>query len=162
METTPHITEEWLRDMGFRWHQLERQPHKHWVLWLADAIAGAGHSDLGIELSPTGHDDEWFCWLRSDTAHRYHRFIHVRYLTLQREVVQLIEAIAGQDFRKEHVWYGALRKPEQAARFALENERMDVQIRRGNPKWSEIEKDHSRGGALPEHMEAAIDSGKAQ
>jgi len=28
------LTEEWLKRVGFKWHQLDRQPDKHWLLWL--------------------------------------------------------------------------------------------------------------------------------
>lgn len=31
------ITEDWLRDCGFKWEQHERQPAKHWVLWIGVA-----------------------------------------------------------------------------------------------------------------------------
>lgn len=40
--------------------------------------------------------------------------------------------------------------------------RFDHQIRDGNAKWAEVEKDDSRGRALPEHMEAAVKSGFAK
>jgi hypothetical protein len=29
------ISEPWLRCAGFKWHQIDRQPSKHWVLWLS-------------------------------------------------------------------------------------------------------------------------------
>ncbi len=32
------ITEDWLYAVGFRWHQLDRQPNKQWLLWLGNAI----------------------------------------------------------------------------------------------------------------------------
>ena len=39
------ITEEWLKEVGFKWHQLARQPEKQWLLWLGDAV----RDGLGIE-----------------------------------------------------------------------------------------------------------------
>lgn len=32
------ITEEWLKSVGFKWHQLDRRPEKQWLLWLGDAL----------------------------------------------------------------------------------------------------------------------------
>ena len=40
------LTEEWLKENGFKWHQFDRQPDKHWLLWL-------GHVECG---RPAGHD----------------------------------------------------------------------------------------------------------
>lgn len=31
------LTEEWLRQAGFRWDQLDRQPTKQWTLWMGGA-----------------------------------------------------------------------------------------------------------------------------
>jgi hypothetical protein len=45
------ITEEWLKLVGFRWHQLERQPSRHWLLWLGGALDDGtvpAVEDLGI------------------------------------------------------------------------------------------------------------------
>ena len=80
------ITEDWLREVGFKWHQFDRQPNKQWLLWVSDACGqwGSSGDDLGVELAAGSYDAErgdregWFCWLRSDVSHRYSRFIHVR------------------------------------------------------------------------------------
>ena len=50
------ITQEWLRAVGFRWHQFDRQPGKQWLLWLDCALVQpqGPHpfgEDLGIELT---------------------------------------------------------------------------------------------------------------
>src|SRR5262245_40223058 len=79
------ITDEWLAEVGFKWHQLERQPYKHWLLWLGDAIKDSENlkssEDLGIEVTQRGeYDESYYCWLRADYAGRYSRFIFVRYL----------------------------------------------------------------------------------
>src|SRR5579885_196517 len=51
------ITEEWLKSIGFRWHQFDRQPDRHWLLWLGGAIgdgaAFTSYEDLGIEVAPS-------------------------------------------------------------------------------------------------------------
>lgn len=147
------ITEDWLRENGFKWHQLERQNEKHWLLWLGGAMGKhVDFEDIGIEVAPWV-DGTWFCWLRSDTAHRYSRFIHVRHIRTVGELIRLIEGLINAPFDHENAMYGSLRTPEQAARIRKENERLDLKFMRESPKWAEVEKDDSRGGALPEHLE---------
>jgi hypothetical protein len=159
------ITEEWLRSVGFKWHQFDRQPDKQWLLWLGDAT-GNGEmftdlEDLGIELAPvTSNTDLWHCWLRSDAAHRYSRFLHIRHLKTQDELIALIEAVAGQAFDPINNINGSMFRPEIAARLHRKEEerqqRLDVKMLR--PNWRDIEKDDSRGRALPEHLQAAEDA----
>ncbi len=113
------ISEDWLMANGFKWHQFDRQPDKHWLLWLGWAVDGGMFTtfeDLGIELAPTLHG-KWFCWLRGDSAGRYHRFIHVRHLQETFEVVRLIEAMTGRAFKPENCSGGILRTQEQADRL---------------------------------------------
>jgi hypothetical protein len=33
------ISEAWLKAAGFKWSQLDRQPDKHWILWLGGATS---------------------------------------------------------------------------------------------------------------------------
>lgn len=149
------LTEEWLKSVGFKWHQLERQSDKQWLLWLGDAVReGNGftsYSDLGIELT-TNCNGKWHCWLRSDAGGIYSRFLHIRYLRTQQELIQLCEALTGQKWDPLNHLYGAMRTPEQADRIRKDDERLDRRIMFGN-KWREIEKDDSIGGALPQHRE---------
>jgi len=148
------ITEDWLKSVGFKWHQFDRQPHKHWLLWLGDVFWKdilVSYDELGIEVSSRG-DDFWFCWLRSDMAGRYHRFIHIRHLRTQDELVHLIEGITGRTWDPMNNMYGWMRSPEQAARIREEDKRLDHKIMHENPSWFDIEKDDTRGGALPEHL----------
>lgn len=154
------IDENWLRDLGFNWHQLERQPSKHWLLWIGGAFLKremfTGPDDLGIEVA-AGTDGSWFCWFRSDTAHRYHRFIHLRHIYYRQELVAIISALIGYDFDPANCFYGSLARPEHADYLRKENERLDLKWRHeASPhhKWSTIEKDDTRGQALPEHYEA--------
>lgn len=130
---TTAITEEWLRSIGFRWEQLDKQPTKHWLLWLADACIDpvetsrrmfAASEDLGIEVA----DDQrgaWFCWLRADYAGRYSRFLHVRHIAERAELVSLIEAVTGRPFIATDVLYGSFRSPEQAKRLRNDSLRLD-------------------------------------
>jgi hypothetical protein len=94
------ITEDWLKEVGFRWHQLARQPERHWLLWLGDAVRGRNSmidiEDLGVEVCSGASDDNWFCWLRSDLSCKYSRFIHLRYLKTQDDLISLIEGITGE------------------------------------------------------------------
>jgi hypothetical protein len=150
------ITAEWLKSVGFRWHQLDRQPTPHWLLWLGDATGDrvTSFEDLGIELAAWTHDEEWLCWLRADTSARYHRFIHIRHLTTCDEVIALVVALTGQPWNPDNHYGGSVYRPEQMAKIRADRERLDHQIRERNAKWAEVEKDDSRGRALPEHMEA--------
>jgi hypothetical protein len=150
------IYESWLEQAGFRWHQAERQPCRHWLLWLGGAINGGAFSsveDLGVEVSRTLPAElAWHCWLRADTAHRYSRFIHIRCLLEVEELVALIEGITGHPFNPGNALYGALHTAEQAGRIRKSENRLDRVLMHAVP-WSSIERDRSRGGALPEHLE---------
>lgn len=165
------LTEEWLRMVGFKWHQFDRQPDRHWLLWLGASVAD-GHSftsfeDIGIEVAPCAYRNRsgellnqeagWFCWLRDDAAGRYHRFIHLRHIHTRRDLIRIIEGISGQDWDPSNHIYGNLYKAADAARLRLEIERIDRRMTLGaadHHKWSNVEKDDTRGRALPEHMEA--------
>lgn len=162
------ITEDWLREIGFKWHQFDRQPAKHWLLWLGDAIASktTGYEDLGIELAPAWwqnrHGDDmgdvggWNCWLRADSAGRYHRFIHVRHLHRQSDLIALVEALTGQAWNPENNFGGSMLRPSRAAAIRAELDRPDRVLLRARHPWAECEKDDSRGRALPEHLEAYV------
>jgi hypothetical protein len=170
------INEDWLKSAGFKWHQLDRQTDKHWLLWLGDATrerhSFTSFEDIGIELAPcwwknsTGDDagdvGKWFCWFRDDAAGRYHRFIHIRHLRTVGELVLLVEAITGQKWDPANNLYGSMRKPEDAERIRQESQRFDRRLIESGPPWSDIEKDDTRGRALPEHMTAAIKGGGAK
>jgi hypothetical protein len=153
------ITEEWLKLVGFRWHQLERQPGRHWLLWLGGALDDgtvAAVEDLGIEVSKVSSaDSQWHCWLRADYGRRYSRFIHLRHLTEQRELIATIEGITGKTFEPANNLYGAMHTEEAARRLREQAGRFDRILMREKPH-SEIERDDSRGGALPEHQEAFV------
>lgn len=156
IEDTP-ITEDWLKEVGFKWEQLARQATKHWTLWLGDAVRGRNSmtdiEDLGVVLAPGAIDDLWFCWFRSDLSCKYSRFIHLRHLKTQHDLIWLIEGITGQRWDPANNLYGSMRKPENAQRIRENDERLDRKVLKERP-WREIEKDDSRGGALPEHLEA--------
>lgn len=153
------ITEEWLKEVGFKWHQLARQPGKQWLLWLGDAVregnSFTSFEDLGVEVAQAGREDErWHCWLRADLSGRYSRFIHTRYVRTQHDLITLIEGVTGQTWDPANNLYGSMRTPEQAARIRKDDERMDRKMLTERHPWREIEKDDSRGRALPEHAEA--------
>lgn len=164
------ITEEWLAEVGFRWHQLERQPFKHWLLWLGSAVADNGHSltsaeEIGIEVTRGGHaglpGDRWFCWLRSDASHRYHRFIHLRHLSTQAELADIVSAISGQAWDPANHRYGSCLTPERAARDREANERFDRQLNAASHPWHATESDPTIGRPLIEHLEAHEEAKRA-
>jgi len=134
------ITEDWLRASGFKWEQLDRQPTKHWLLWLAPACVDhlehhrrmfAATEDLGIELAfKDGQSPDWFCWVRADYAGRYSRFLHVRHMIYQYEVVQLIEALTGREWKPEDVLYGAFRSPKEADSLRKDSESLHQRLAR--------------------------------
>lgn len=151
------ITAEWLHKIGFRWHQLPRQPDRHWLLWLGNVLGRlTSFEDLGIELAPALEPGEWFCWLRADTGHRYSRFIHIRHLRHQAELIQLIEALTGQPWNPANTWGGTLYTPEQMQTIDRSRQRLDHCLL-SEAKWRDIERDDSRGRALPEHMQACAE-----
>lgn len=162
---TEPITEEWLRSVGFKWHQLERQPNRHWLLWLGNAMPKgfmASYEDIGVEVAPS-ISGTWFCWLRSDVSHRYGRFIHIRNLTTTAELVRLIEGITGQAWDPKNNIYGSMLRPDDAERTRAERERLDLKmLNEGWAKWNATEADDDRGRPLLDHMQAAIDAGKAE
>lgn len=121
------ITEDWLKEVGFRWRQLERQPTKHWTLWLGGVMgAMTDMEDIGIEVSANaGLDADWFCWLRSDAAGLYSRFIHVRHLRTRAELIHMIEGLTGQAWDPANHLYGCVHTPERSARLREEHERVD-------------------------------------
>lgn len=150
------ISEDWLKSVGFKWHQFDRQPTKQWLLWcgIRSEKSWTDSEDIGVELS-AGRDGSWFCWARSDCAHRYSRFLHIRHIEFQDEVVRLVEVFTGLPWNPANHFYGRVCTDDQAARIRAEWDRLDRRMLRENHKWREIEKDDSRGQALPEHMEKA-------
>jgi hypothetical protein len=158
------ITEEWLKSAGFRCHQFDRQNTKQWLLWLGDAVRDGrsfvATEDLGIELSfdHTVDGNRWSVWLRGDCSHRYSRFIHIRYITTCGELFAMVVGLTGVAWNPENHRRGCVLTPAQAQHDRDADERLDRRIMRAS-KWRSIEDDDSRGGALPEHMQHAIDAG---
>ena len=171
------ITEEWLKSIGFKWAQFDRQNEKQWILWIGGAITEpdgtralfTGAEDLGIEISadyrfekgvPIEPPEKWFCWFRGDCAGRYHRFIHLRHILWQDEVIALVEALTGKPWNPTHVLYGQLWTPEVAERLREDEKRLDRRLHQ-HP-WTEAYKDPDRAKPLPEHVDAAVKGGLAK
>jgi hypothetical protein len=154
------ITEDWLRSVGFKWHELNREPVKHWLLWIGECLAPpkqmfSGPDDFGIELAPSPGDRQtWNCWFRSDLAGLYTRFIHVRELQTQDQLTRMIEGLTLMPWKPEDCLYGAMRRPEVAARIREDEKRLDRQLLFSRPVHDPVEEDTSRSGALPEHLSA--------
>lgn len=160
----PFITEDWLRDCGFKWEQAERQPAKHWLLWIGSACVDYDRTtspdSLGIELALVDtqsnvYEKLWHCWIRNDIAGRYARLIHVRYVCLQAEVEQIISALTGRPVKWSDSMYGSLHSPSQSDHLRQDRMRLDQRI---NHAWVDrvdadkgitgIDKD-KRGVSLP-------------
>jgi hypothetical protein len=73
-----------------------------------------------------------------------------------------VQAISGRPWTPTDHLYGSLHSPENAARIRKDLERLDQRLMRGGHPWADIEKDDTRGRALPEHMTAAIKGGGAK
>jgi hypothetical protein len=174
------ITDDWLRAAGFKWSQIERQPSRHWILWLAGCMGldadGKGERyadahDFGIEIASaswvgrTGisfYEGVWHCWLRADTSSLYSRFLHVRHLRYTDEVVQMVEGLTGQTWDVGNNIGGVMMHPKHAARYLAERERLDRRLLRDGHKWHDTENDGDRAGATAQHLQMAVESGKAQ
>jgi hypothetical protein len=161
------ITEDWLRSVGFKWHQIERdrQPFKHWLLWMGgvagiDPVTGtrklfAGDEDLGIEISQvTTHAKEWHCWIRADYSGRYSRFVHIRHLTHTQEVIAIAEAMSGRKWNPGNHLYGKIFTEQQRKHIEERDRRFDVILVKERP-WNDTEGDDSAGRSLPEHKHRA-------
>jgi hypothetical protein len=142
-EPTP-LTEEFLRDVGFRWHQNELQPNKMWLLWIGGAMFSrngmASFDNFGLELSESTWEGERYfsLWFRSDIAGRYSRFLWARDLTTVEQLVRVIESLTDAPFSPLNVLYGSLHTPEQAARLRVSEQRSDWRIAKsGAAAWKE-------------------------
>lgn len=144
------ITEEWLKEIGFKWFDHERS-EPHWLLWMGNVIAQerkfrvTSFEDFGLEISKFQRDENiWGVFFRADYAGRYTRFLYCRDVTEQEQLIKLIEALTDMPFDKQNVLYGNYYRPEQAAHFREEDQRrFDRQMALGH-KWSDDEKDDSK------------------
>lgn len=161
LDVSIFLSEETLKRLGFRWEQHDRQPSKHWVLWIGGLLDRmfSGPEDLGIEVAFNESSDDWFCWLRSDAAHRYHRFIHIRHIKYEHELVDLISALSGVKFDAQNVVYGCLRTEEHAMALKAEQDRLDLRILANSHPWTDFEKDPHRAKPSVMTAEDAIKGG---
>jgi hypothetical protein len=151
------ISEDWLRSVGFKWHTISgRDPNpprdpKHWALWMGNVAnyepgqIWSFHSDedLGLELTEnTSRDKFWFCWLRADTSSRYSRFLHIRHIRKQADVIQLVEALSGVPWKPENHMYGKIFTTEQVGQIRERDKRLDIRIAKDS-QWYKHENDDS-------------------
>jgi len=147
------IDEAWLRAAGFMWQQGERQPAKHWLLWLGQALAEqeggfCSLEDLGLEVAPVGAGSgAWFCWLRSDAASRYGRFIHTRHMRTRLEIVRLVEALTNVAWTPHRHVHGICHGPKGYERAKEWAQRLDVQMMVERPVWHDFERDEHAAAA---------------
>lgn len=112
------ITEEWLAESDFKYTQEERQPHKHWTLWLGSAIEDnlTDAQSIGIEVTMAwwynrydekiGNVDGWNCWLKSH--HPGYKHIHIRHLKYKHELIAICESLTGITWHPEFNLYGMM------------------------------------------------------
>lgn len=144
------ITEEWLKEIGFKWFDVERSD-KHWILWMGSAIAenrkyrSSSHDDFGLELSKFHpEEDNWGVFYRADYAGRYSRFIFCRDVWEQEQLIRLIEALTDTPFDVQNIMYGNLYRPEQAEYYRKQDaERLDRRIALEN-RWRDDEQDETK------------------
>jgi hypothetical protein len=145
------ITEQWLKENGFKWHDVERGG-KHWLLWIGGAVTEnrsfgrtSSFEDFGIELSKMRDGDSvWSLFYRADYAGRYSRFIFCRDVWETEHIEKMLEAITGFPYDKSCAMYGSYHRPEVAAYYReLDEKRLDRQIAlRGT--WTTDEKDDTK------------------
>ncbi len=135
LQTAALLTDEWLGNIGFKWHQGERQPTKHWRLFLGFAIdepwRGAGELAIevaahgfganrhGVDIGATG---AFFCWVLSVDS--LQKFVSIRDLRTQQELIALVEALTGCPWIPANIMYGNLYHPEQAKKLITQSEAM--------------------------------------
>lgn len=158
------ITEDWLKESGFRWAQHHRQNTKHWLLWLGDAVREregfnlTSYEDIGIEVTQGAMDQKWFCWFRSDAGSLYGRFLHVRHMRLRIELVRLVEAVTGYPWTPEFHVGGSARGPIGYKNMLDYARRKDVElIVDPNRAWHDIERDPYRAGATAQTLRELAD-----
>jgi hypothetical protein len=83
--------------------------------------------DIGIELCSDAPSEpgQWHCWLRSDFAYKYNRFIHIRHLRFQHELIAIIVALSGVPWNPERHLYGAIRNRKTAEYLIKSEVRLD-------------------------------------
>lgn len=146
------ITEEWLKETGFKWHEIERSVSKHWILWIGSAIAESkpygrtsSYEDFGIELSRFQKEtDVWGVFYRADYAGRYSRFIYCRDVWERGQLLRLIEALTDEPFDVQNVLHGCLYRPATAAHYRRQDEgRLDRWLTL-KKTWRDDEQDDSK------------------
>jgi hypothetical protein len=74
----------------------------------------------------------------------------------------MVKGITGLPWKPENNRYGRMMTDKQCEADDRERDRLDRVMLRHNPKWAEIEKDDTRGEALPGHMEDSIKKGTSK
>ena len=108
------ITEDWLAEVGFKYREPEdRQPFRHWTLTFSE------HDDDGLYIETTmpgwlnsegvhiGADRGWFLWLG-----RGHKFIHLRHVYEQAEIIAVVEALTGEPWSPTRMGNVRVRRAE--------------------------------------------------
>jgi hypothetical protein len=147
-QSAAFIADDWLKSVGFKWDTPDRNhpENKHWTLWFGDLDRAmfSSFEDVGIEVCYGAYNelskerDCWFCWLRSDCAHRYSRFLHIRHIRFQHELVSMITGLTGLPWKPENHLYGCIRRDEDAERIRRSEQRLDIRCIKGEPWKGDI------------------------
>lgn len=132
------LTTKWLRDTGFKWHQLERQPSRHWLLWIGDCLPEheppgrtMNSECFGVEVAKGDASASWWVvWFRADYAGRYSRFLCAGHISTVEQLSGMIAGIIGRPFDPRDSMYGTLFRPDYAARQRDERSRFDLTLAR--------------------------------
>lgn len=106
------ITEDWLASVGFKYREPEeRQPFRHWTLTFSEP------DDDGLFLETTmpgwlnangdhiNADKGWFLWIG-----RNHKFMHLRHVYAQAEIIAIVEALIGQKWKPTRMGHVRVRR----------------------------------------------------
>jgi hypothetical protein len=115
------LTEEWLLSVGFKYREPdERQTFRHWFLKFDE------NDNYGLYIETTkpgwfnrngehiGADNGWYLW-----AGREHNFFHLRHIHNLSDIITIVEALSGYEWKPENHMYGMVMTAEQ-------NEKLNV------------------------------------
>lgn len=109
------LTEEWLASVGFKYNEPgEMQTFRHWFLKFNEK------NDHGLYIRTTkpgwfnrngehiSADNGWFLWVG-----REHNSFHLRHIHNQSDIINIVEALSGYEWRPENYMYGMVMTTEQ-------------------------------------------------
>lgn len=108
------IDEKWLKACNLEFRKIKGDSCKHWFLWIGNTIPGAvqffGAESLGIEIAQEEKEESrWFCWLVQNHGRpNCEKSIFMRFLFNKGHLIELVEALTGQEWNPNLVINGVL------------------------------------------------------